>query len=158
MTAAIEAAECGKNVVLVEKNPSLGAPQAKRPERKAVTGGEVLFRERCSACHTLERVYLEVEKTKGRAPAWLHIVKRMQEKTPRWITPDDMRRHLDPGCCSNGDSRIIHRPRSTKPAIESAAQPTCTILSVARSMAGSRCGAPRQPGFRSTRGRRYMGA
>ena len=64
-----------------------GAPEAKRPERKAAGGGEALLRERCSACHTLERVYLEVEKSKGRAPAWLHIVKRMQEKTPQWITP-----------------------------------------------------------------------
>lgn len=64
-----------------------GAPEAKRPERKPIAGSEALFRERCSACHTLERVYLEIEKTKGRPPPWLHIVKRMQEKSPQWITP-----------------------------------------------------------------------
>jgi len=64
-----------------------GAPEAKRPARKPVAGSEALFRERCSGCHTLERVYLELEEAKGRPPPWLHVVKRMQEKSPQWITP-----------------------------------------------------------------------
>ncbi len=66
-----------------------GAPEAKKPVRKEAKGGPAeVFRERCSACHTLERVYLELEesKEKGKAAPWMHIVKRMREKAPEWIT------------------------------------------------------------------------
>lgn len=71
-----------------------GAPEAKKPVRKEVKGGSaVAFRERCSACHTLERVYLELEKSKdgNKAPTWLHIVKRMREKAPEWIDEKEAR-------------------------------------------------------------------
>lgn len=68
---------------------SHGAPESKRPEKKPVAGSEALFRDRCSTCHTLERVYLELEEAKGKAPPWLHVVKRMQEKAPQWITPGE---------------------------------------------------------------------
>ncbi len=64
-----------------------GAPEAKKPQRKEVKGGPAeVFRERCSACHTLERIYLKVEESEGKAPAWMHIVARMREKAPQWIT------------------------------------------------------------------------
>lgn len=66
-----------------------GAPGFKKPARKPVKGGaEAVFRKRCSACHSLERVYLELEesKEKGDTVAWLHIVKRMREKSADWLT------------------------------------------------------------------------
>lgn len=68
---------------------ALGAPEAKKPVRKPVEGGAAdVFRERCSGCHNLERVYLALEKSKekGNAPPWMHTVKRMREKAPEWIT------------------------------------------------------------------------
>ncbi|OGW61203.1 MAG: hypothetical protein A2V83_07295 [Nitrospirae bacterium RBG_16_64_22] len=59
-----------------------------RRKRQAVEGGpEVLFRERCTACHDLERVFLEADKPG--AKDWMHIVKEMQEKAPEWVTPDE---------------------------------------------------------------------
>lgn len=69
-----------------------GAPEAKKPQRKEVKGkAPEVFRERCSGCHTLERVYLELEesKEKGKAAPWMHIVKRMREKAPEWISADE---------------------------------------------------------------------
>lgn len=50
-------------------------------------GAAALFRQRCSACHTLERVYLKLEKDP--ATAWMHIVSRMQKKSPEWLTSDE---------------------------------------------------------------------
>ena len=50
-----------------------------------------VFRERCSACHTLERVYLALEESQGKdkAPPWMHIVQRMREKAPEWISAQE---------------------------------------------------------------------
>ena len=59
-----------------------------RRKRQAVKGGpEVLFRERCAACHDLERVFLEADKPG--AKDWMHIVKEMQEKAPEWLTKEE---------------------------------------------------------------------
>jgi len=69
-----------------------GAPDAKRPQRKEIQGQPAqVFRERCSACHTLERVYLALEESQGKdkAPPWMHIVQRMREKAPEWISAQE---------------------------------------------------------------------
>lgn len=39
-------------------------------------------------CHTLERVYLKVEKGMD-AKSWNHIVQRMQGKNPEWLNEDE---------------------------------------------------------------------
>jgi len=57
---------------------------------KAGDGAAALFRQRCSACHTLERVYLKLEKDP--ATAWMHIASRMQKKAPEWLTNDEARK------------------------------------------------------------------
>lgn len=64
-----------------------GAPGGKKPVKKKVNGGAgAVFRERCTACHSLERVYLKLDKKESTGSAWMHIVKRMREKTPGWIS------------------------------------------------------------------------
>ncbi len=69
-----------------------GTPGSTRPERKTVTGGaEETFRERCTACHTAERVYLKLQQGNktGTAIVWGHVVNRMREKAPEWITEQE---------------------------------------------------------------------
>ena len=67
-----------------------GAPGIKKPERKKINGGAAaVFRERCTGCHSLERIYLELEQhtqLAGKSAGWMHIVKRMREKAPDWMT------------------------------------------------------------------------
>ena len=64
-----------------------GAPGTDKPKRKAITGGaKEVFRERCSACHQLDRVFYEFEEHRFKAGGWMHIVKRMREKAPDWMT------------------------------------------------------------------------
>ena len=67
-----------------------GAPGGKKPVKKKVNGDAgKIFRERCSACHNLERVYLALEKKESAGSAWMHIVKRMRQKAPEWISPKE---------------------------------------------------------------------
>ncbi len=80
----ITAAEGNRILKFLEK----GAPGVKKPVRKAINGGaKVIFQKRCSTCHSLERVYLKLGKSKGKdkGKAWMHIVDRMQKKSPQWI-------------------------------------------------------------------------
>ncbi len=75
-----------------------GAPESEKPEHKPVTGGPaVVFRERCTACHTAERVYLALRKSneQGTAMVWGHIVNRMREKAPEWITEREAKQILE---------------------------------------------------------------
>ncbi len=62
-------------------------PHERRKRQEVKGGPEVLFRERCAACHGLERVFLEAEKPGTKD--WMHIVKEMQEKAPEWVTQDE---------------------------------------------------------------------
>ncbi|MBI1864554.1 MAG: hypothetical protein HYR98_02270, partial [Nitrospirae bacterium] len=62
-------------------------PHERRQRKEVKEGPAVLVRERCSACHELERVYLEAEKPGTKD--WMHIVKEMQEKAPEWITKEE---------------------------------------------------------------------
>lgn len=55
-------------------------------EKKAKDDAEKIFLERCSACHTLERVY---SKMKNVQTSWMQIVQRMQSKTAEWLSNED---------------------------------------------------------------------
>ncbi|HEB27002.1 MAG TPA: hypothetical protein ENI05_04395 [Porticoccus sp.] len=71
-----------------------GAPGGKRLVRKEVEGGpEIVFRKRCSACHTLERVYLYLDSM-GQKPPWEAVVKRMQGRAPTWISEKEAQQIL----------------------------------------------------------------
>lgn len=48
-----------------------------------------VFRIRCSACHTLERVIALIGANKTSESSWVHIVSRMQAKAPEWISPEE---------------------------------------------------------------------
>lgn len=63
------------------------APRAIVPRKEVSGDAAAIFRQRCSACHSLERVYLKLEES--RAPSWMHIVKRMREKAPQWLTDEE---------------------------------------------------------------------
>ncbi len=57
-------------------------------KKKKIKGdAKAIFRQRCAGCHSLERVYLKLEEQK--APSWGHIVKRMQEKAPEWLSKNE---------------------------------------------------------------------
>lgn len=76
-----------------------GAPEAVKPEARKPTsdGPAATFRERCTACHSAERVYLKLQESKeqGNAVAWGHIVSRMREKAPDWITESEAKQILE---------------------------------------------------------------
>ncbi len=75
-------------------------------EKKVVSSPRKIFLKRCSACHTLERVYLKVEKGMD-TNSWNHIVQRMQGKNPEWLSADEAKqimsylRSLKPVSSSN---------------------------------------------------------
>lgn len=71
------------------KEPVVAAmPQVgKKPVKTGMSSAEV-FRTRCTACHSLERIYLKVEKGMN-ADAWNHVVQRMQSKNPKWLSRGD---------------------------------------------------------------------
>ncbi len=74
-----------------------GAPESGRREHNPVNGGPAeVFRERCTACHTAERVYLALQEgeKKGTAVVWAHIVNRMRKKAPQWITDGESQQIL----------------------------------------------------------------
>jgi mono/diheme cytochrome c family protein len=62
------------------------APGVER-DKKAKNKADDIFVERCSACHTLERVYAKLKDSDS--PSWAHIVQRMQSKSPEWLSKDD---------------------------------------------------------------------
>ena len=67
-----------------------GAPGAARPgeSTSAYTPAE-LFRERCSNCHELERVYLHLDKGETTADSWMLLVARMRAKAPDLISDEE---------------------------------------------------------------------
>lgn len=50
-----------------------------------------LFEQKCSLCHTLDRIFLEPMTDKTRQ----HIVKRMREKNQQWISDEESMQILD---------------------------------------------------------------
>jgi mono/diheme cytochrome c family protein len=49
-------------------------------------GGQELFITRCSACHALERVFMQLDESAQDDPPWAHTVSRMRGKAPQWMT------------------------------------------------------------------------
>lgn len=47
-----------------------------------------IFSLRCSACHTLERIFQKSGEA-GTKQAWSHTVSRMREKAPQWMTDEE---------------------------------------------------------------------
>ena len=72
-----------------------GAPGSEEIQRLEF-GNDVkaLYRNRCSACHTLERVYLMLERDRDNAQ-WALTVKRMQARAPEWITDAEANQIID---------------------------------------------------------------
>ena len=51
---------------------------------------ETIFRTRCSACHSLERVYAMLGKNEeSQNLAYTHTVSRMRNKAPQWMTDEE---------------------------------------------------------------------
>lgn len=75
----------------------LAQTEGDEPPSPAETKREpaTVFRERCSVCHTLERVYLHLEAGEELGPTWLHIVQRMRAKAPQWIDEEEARMILE---------------------------------------------------------------
>ncbi len=46
-----------------------------------------VFVQRCTGCHTLERIFLKLEK-EGKVD-WNHVVARMEQKAPEWIDSEE---------------------------------------------------------------------
>jgi mono/diheme cytochrome c family protein len=63
------------------------APRVER-DKKAKNKVDEIFIERCSACHSLDRVYDKL-KDDDNPPSWAHIVQRMQSKAPQWLSEDE---------------------------------------------------------------------
>jgi len=62
------------------------APKVERSKKSKGKANEI-FVERCSACHSLERVYTKMKTDK--VPAWTHIIQRMQSKAPQWLSSNE---------------------------------------------------------------------
>jgi len=45
-----------------------------------------IFSARCSACHTLERIFQKLGDNSNTADFWSHTVSRMRGKAPQWMT------------------------------------------------------------------------
>ncbi len=45
-----------------------------------------IFAARCSACHTLERVFKNLDEKSDPADFWSHTVSRMRGKAPQWMS------------------------------------------------------------------------
>ncbi|MDH3716244.1 MAG: cytochrome c [Gammaproteobacteria bacterium] len=83
--------EIDQILAYVEKRVASGAapqPDSEKPAKE-------LFRERCSGCHELDRVYAQIKQERDKAAAWLHVVTRMRAKAPDWISEADAQRIVD---------------------------------------------------------------
>ena len=58
-------------------------------------GPEEVFANRCSACHTLERVFKALSDESNVADFWGHTVSRMRGKAPQWLSEDEASEILD---------------------------------------------------------------
>ncbi|MCH7503906.1 MAG: c-type cytochrome [Proteobacteria bacterium] len=54
-----------------------------------------IFAVRCSGCHTLERVFLNLSKAENVEDFWSHTVSRMRGKAPQWMSEADAAEILD---------------------------------------------------------------
>ena len=76
----------------VEKRATSGSAASNESDDQTAKD---LFRERCSGCHELDRIYAQVKQERDKAAAWLHVVTRMRAKAPDWISEADAQRIID---------------------------------------------------------------
>lgn len=65
------------------------APRGMEPPVRIATDSspEQLFLARCSACHSLERIFENMKAANGEATEfWSHTVSRMRNKAPQWMS------------------------------------------------------------------------
>ncbi len=48
-----------------------------------------IFAVRCSACHTLERIFANLDEAEDPAEFWSHTVSRMRGKSPQWMSESE---------------------------------------------------------------------
>ena len=56
---------------------------------------EQIFALRCSACHTLERIFQKLDDGSDIDDFWSHTISRMQGKAPQWMSEVDAEEILD---------------------------------------------------------------
>lgn len=66
-----------------------------KPQRVAMSDPEELLTTRCSACHSLERVYALLRSTDNASADWAHVIARMSSKAPDWISKEESDRLAD---------------------------------------------------------------
>ena len=66
-----------------------GAPESTRPKRSELATSDPyeMFLQRCTACHTAEKIFVLLESDRGgkTVTKWAEVVDEMQEKAPDWI-------------------------------------------------------------------------
>jgi len=70
-------------------------PKVQEPERLDGKNGHEIMKARCTACHSLERIFLELDEYQGEADLWPHIVNRMRSKAPQWISQSEAQSIID---------------------------------------------------------------
>ena len=73
-----------------KEEPKTAAPPAP-PAASAAAEGKVLFEQKCSVCHGLDRVTARVESKEK----WNEIIKGMQSKKADWITDAEAAKILE---------------------------------------------------------------
>lgn len=61
-------------------------PKMQEPERLDGKDGHEIMKARCTACHSLERIFLELDENADDPELWTHVVSRMRSKAPQWIS------------------------------------------------------------------------
>jgi len=60
-----------------------------KPERVETSDPAELLNARCTACHSLERVFAKLRTEDSSDTTWTHIISRMRGKAPEWVTADE---------------------------------------------------------------------
>jgi len=61
----------------------------------ATSSAEEIFSARCSACHTLERIFDNLDSSENSEEFWSHTVSRMRGKAPQWMGESEADKILD---------------------------------------------------------------
>ncbi|MCH7510184.1 MAG: hypothetical protein IIB68_10170 [Proteobacteria bacterium] len=70
-------------------------PQAQPTVHLDSNNGRDILKTRCTACHTLERIFVALDEYPGNADLWPHIVSRMRSKAPQWISEYEAQSIID---------------------------------------------------------------
>ena len=70
-----------------ETMPSVALDDGSTPEQ--------VFAVRCSACHSLERIFSSLSKSADTAEFWSHTISRMRGKAPQWMPESEARQILE---------------------------------------------------------------